>query len=311
MIATRRQIGINTGRAVIGAGAVATLASCTPPVKVAPRRLSYLYRQLNGYRRDLIVTDGNGRNPQNIVQGAYGRASWGQGGTSIAIARGAADDSLGTWGIWLVRPDGRSLHRVTNPPVGIADLDPTFYPDGTLLAFTRDTIGFGSGQGIWLVRVNGTGLHFVPGAAGGITPSFSNDGKFIAYAAADGIRRIPIAGGSSRRIVNAAFPWQCTQPSWSPDGKRVAFIRRDSATAASICVVASGGSLVATLDSAPVGFECPGWSRDSNTLTYARFDGVGSEGRRSTTLYRLAVGGPAAPVFRPAGPPATDLAIYG
>ena len=117
MIATRRQIGINAGRAVIGAGAVAALAACTPPAVVAPRRLSYLFRQLNGYRRDLVVTDGNGRNPQGIVQGVYGRASWGQGGTSIAIARGNADDSLGTWGIWLVRPDGRSLHRLTNPPL--------------------------------------------------------------------------------------------------------------------------------------------------------------------------------------------------
>ena len=180
-----------------------------------------------------------------------------------------------------------------------------------MIAFTRDTIGFGYGQGIWLVRPNGTGLHFVPGAAGGITPSFSNDTKNIVYAAADGIRRIPIKGGASRRIVNASFPWQFTQPSWSPDGKRVAFIRHDSATAASICVVASGGSLVATLASAPVGMECPGWSRDSNTLTYARFDGVGSEGRRSATIYRQAVGGPATAVYRPPGPPITDLAIYG
>lgn len=311
MIATRRQIGVNAGRAVLGAGAVAALASCAPPTPVAPRRHSYLYRTLNGYRRDLIVTDGNGRNPTNIVHGAYGRASWGQGGTSIAIARGNADDSLGTWGIWLVRPDGRSLHRLTNPPFGVSDLDPAFHPDGTVIAFTRDTIGFGSGEGIWLVRVNGTGLHFVPGAAGGISPSFSPDGKFIAYAAFDGIHRIPIAGGASTRIVAASFGWQYTQPNWSPDGKRVVFIRHDSATAASVCAVAATGGMVAKFVSVPAGLECPAWSRDSATVTYAKFEGIGSEGRSITTVYRQVVGGQPQQVFRPVGPPATDLAVYG
>jgi Tol biopolymer transport system component len=311
MNATRRQLGTNAGRAVLGVGAVAALASCTTATPVAPRRHSYLYRTLNGYRRDLMVTDGNGRNATNIVQGAFGRASWGQGGTAIAIARGAGDDSLGTWAIWLVRPDGRSLHRITSPPSGVADLDPTFSPDGQVIAFTRDTIGFGFGQGIWLVRVTGTGLHFVPGAAGGITPSFSSDGKFIVYAASDGIRRIPTAGGTSTRIVAASFGFQYTQPSWSPDGKRVVFIRHDSATSASVCAVAATGGSVATLTSAPVNIECPGWSRDSATITYARFDGVGSEGRHSTTVYRQVVGGQPQVVFRPAGPPATDLAIYG
>jgi Tol biopolymer transport system component len=312
MNATRRQLGTNAGRAVLGAGAVAALASCTVPTAVAPRRHSYLYRVLNGYRRDLIVTDGNGRNVTSIVQGVFGRASWGQGGTSIAIARGAADDSLGTWAIWLVRPDGRSLHRLTSPPSGVADTDPTFSPDGQVIAFTRDTIGFGYGQGIWLVRVNGTGLHFVPGAAGGMTPSFSSDGKFIVYAALDGIHRIATAGGPSVRLVPATHGFQYTQPCWSPDGKRVVFIRHDSATTASVCyVAAAGGGTINTLTSAPVGIECPGWSRDSATVTYACFDGVGSEGRRSTTVYRQAVGGPAKIAFRPAGPPATDLAIYG
>jgi Tol biopolymer transport system component len=210
-----------------------------------------------------------------------------------------------------VRPDGRSLHQLTFPPTGVADLDPAFSPDGTTIALTRDTVGFGSGQGIWLIRPVGTGLHPVPGAAGGITPSFSSNGQAIVYAAADGIRRIPTVGGASSLIARGRFSWQLTQPAWSPDGKRVAFVRRDTATTSSLCYIGSSGGTGSVLTSAPVGIECPAWSGDSATLTYARFDGVGAEGRGATDVYRQVIGGPPTRIFRPAGAPATDLATLG
>jgi Tol biopolymer transport system component len=296
------------GRVVLAAGAAAALTSCTVPVAVAPRRHAFLYRTLNGYRRDLMVCDAAGRNVVDIVHGVFGRAAWTPDGRHLAVSRGAADDSLGTWALWVVVSNGALLHRITNPPGGVADLDPCFAPDGQTIAFSRDTVGFGFGQGIWLVRANGAGLHFVPGAAGGITPSFSSNGQAIVYAARDGIRRIPTVGGASTRIVAASFAWQLTQPTWSPNGRRVAFVRHNGGTATSLCIVGATGGSVTALTSIANGIECPAWSRDSATLTYAAFAGVGAEGRTSTTVFRQAVGGRPAQVFHPAGPPATDLA---
>ena len=311
---TRRQVF--DGAAAVGAqaalavGAVAALSSCTTAPPVAPRRYAYNFRTLNGYRRDLMVCDAAGHNPKDIVQGVFGRAAWAPDGGHIAVSRGVGDDSRGTWALWVLRSDGALAHQITNPAVGVADLDPAFAPDGQTIAFSRDTIGFGYGQGIWLVRANGSGLHFVPGAAGGITPGFNNNGQAIVYAARDGIRRIPTVGGTSRQIVKAAFPWQYTQPTWSPDGKRVAFVRHDSATASSLCSVVAYGGAVTPHVSIANGIECPAWSRDSASLSYAAFDGVGQEGRHSTTVFRTIIGGTPRQAFHPAGPPATDLSTW-
>ena len=305
MTPTRRQFA---GQAVLAAGAVTALASCTVPVAVAPKRHAYLFREWNGYRRDLVLCDTTGHGIVNIVHGVYGRPAWTRDGSALAVSRGAADDSQGTWALWLVRSDGRSLHRITSPANGVADLDPTYSPDGRTIAFSRDTIGFGYGQGIWLIRPQGTGLHPVPGAAGGITPSFSSDGAFITYAAADGIRRIATVGGAPRLLVRGAYNFQLTQPNWSPDGKRIAFVRRNSASSFSLCYVAGTGGAVSTLTTAAVTIECPTWSEDSATLTYARVDGTGSEGRRTTAVFRQVIGGPAREMFRTTSPPATDLA---
>ena len=115
-----------------------------------------------------MVCDPAGHGSRDILQSVFGRAAWTPDGGHLCVARGAADDSLGTWALWVLRSDGSLLHRITNPASGVADLDPAFAPDGQTIAFSRDTVGFGTGVGIWVVQANGTGLHFVPGAAGGI-----------------------------------------------------------------------------------------------------------------------------------------------
>jgi Tol biopolymer transport system component len=302
---TRRQL-LSGGAA--GIGAAALLTSCTPPPPaVAPKRYATLYRTLNGYRRDLVLWDPTGRNPTNIVQSVFGRPAWFADGQHLCISRGARDDSQGTWALWLCRVDGTVLHPITNPSIGIADLDPCVGSDGQTIAFSRDTIGFGAGQGIWIVQATGQGLRAVPGAAGGISPSLSSNLTAIVYAAADGIRRIPALGGTPFLIARAAFPWQYTQPTWSQTGNKVAFIRHDSAAAASLCYVAGFGGPVSVLTSSTAGIECPTWGKDGATLNYARFSGFGSEGRSATDVYRQVIGGPAVKIFRPPGPPATDL----
>lgn len=309
---TRRQLlggsaaGIG-GRIAVAAGAAAALSSCTLSTAVAPKRYATLYRTLNGYRRDLVLWDAHGKNPTNIVQNVFGRAGWFPDGSHLCIARGAGDDSRGTWALWLCHADGTVLSQITTPAMGVADLDPSIGTDGKTIVFSRDTVGFGAGQGIWIVQASGKGLHQVPGAGGGISPSFSHDLKFIVYAAADGIRRIPSAGGTPRLIARAAVPWQFTQPTWSLAENRVAFVRRNSAAGASLCYVAGTGGKISVLTTSSAGIECPTWGSDSATLNYARFNGYGAEGRTATDVYRVVIGGLDIKIFRPYGPPATDL----
>jgi Tol biopolymer transport system component len=305
---TRRQLLHGSAAGVAGAGAAAVLASCTPsPPAVAPRRYATLFRTLNGYRRDLVVYDQNGHGSKNIVQNVFGRAAWFPDGNNICISRGAGDDSTGTWALWVCRSDGSLLRTITSPAAGVADLDPCVGQDGKTIVFCRDSIGFGTHTGIWIVQSTGQGLHPVPGSDFGVSPSFSHDQKFIVYAAPDGIRRIPSGGGTPTLIARAAFGWQFSQPTWSAAKNRVAFIRRDSESSASLCYVAGTGGRPTVVLSTPAQIECPTWGSDSNTLHYARYEGHGSEGRGATDVYRQAIGGPSVRIFRPFGPPATDL----
>ena len=322
MPATRRQLlGIpmdglaGTGVkavAIAGAvGAVAALDACAPtPAPSTPPLHTYNYRQLNGYRRDLMICDAYGRNLTNLVPGVYGRAAWDPKGAWLAVSRGVGEDSTGTYALWVVTRTGRQLHQITRPAVSVADLDPAFAPDGHTIAFSRDTFGFGTGQGLWIVQSNGQGLHFIPGAAGGITPSFSPDSKEVVYAASDGIRRIPISGGASQLIVRCNTPWQCTQPTWSPDGKRVAFIRHNNGQATDLCYIGATGGAGAVLLRSATGIETPTWLSDSTSLAYVRFSGVGAEGRSNVAYYQQTLSGGPRLIFRPFGGTPTDMSTW-
>jgi Tol biopolymer transport system component len=303
---TRRQL---LSGSAAGIGAAAVLASCAPPPpSVAPKRYATLYRQLNGYRRDLVLWNPNGTGSKNIAQNVFGRPAWFPDGIHLCVSRGTGYDSIGTWNLWLLHNDGSVLYSITSPAVGVADLDPSIGSDGQTIVFSRDTVGFGAGQGLWIVQATGQGLRPLPGGAGGISPCFSPDMKFIVYAAADGIRRIPSAGGTPTLLKKAATPWQFTQPTWSAADNRVAFVRRDTASSCSLCYMnGSAGGAAYVLTTPSVNIECPTWGTDSLTLNYALYSGYGAEGRFATDVYRQVIGGPPVKIFRPEGAPATDL----
>lgn len=137
---------------------------------------------------------------------------------------------------------------------------------------SEGTIAFSSrrrGMDIFLVQPDGSGLKRLTGGDG---PSFSADGKKIAYAAyfndtgSFEIFVINADGTDDRRVTKTEVMEQC--PALSPDGKTIAFTIDETRDGASISVIhvmnADGSGRRRLVDGMT-----PAWSPDGTKLVFA------------------------------------------
>ena len=117
-------------------------------------------------------------------------------------------------------------------------------------------------------------------------PTFSPDGRFIAYASDKtgnfDIWVQPIAGGNAVQITHS--PWQDTEPAWSPDGNSIAF--QSDREGGGIYAVPAFGGTERKLSS--FGGH-PSWSADGSEV---RFLGISSiDGNGVTGIYAVSLNG--------------------
>ena len=171
--------------------------------------------------RGVFVAASDGSGVRRISGLGYAAVpSWSPDGTQVAFVR-AEEAAPKVWNVWLARPNGSGLRRLTHHRVGQA-WGASWFPDGRRVAYSVET------RLVVLDLRTGRARTFASPAPGRLlrTPAVSPDGKRIIFQVhRQGAWLLDLATGGMRRVLDDPTAEEYT---WAPDGRRVAFHSRRS-----------------------------------------------------------------------------------
>lgn len=182
--------------------------------------------------------------------------------------------------IFLTDIRGSAPFQLTNGRAD--DEDPTWYPDGSAIAFVSDR---GGRTAIWKVGLLGSGATLLLENA--IQPAISPDQKRIAFAraSATGTYGLGVASLSNPSDVKMLIDGgngtvEASNPAWSPDSNAICYVDHRELWS----LAASGGS-ARRLTSDGEDKSEPVWSPDGSHIYFSSFQGG------SQALWRIPAGG--------------------
>ena len=175
--------------------------------------------------------------------------------------------------IYVMDADGNNQIRLTNHPE--ADYQPSWSPDGARIAFVSNRNG--GNEQIYVMDSNGKNVKLLTNGILGWYPAWSPDGQTIAYHGRvkdDWVEEeqsgiILIApDGSNRRILAGDIPVLDSEPAWSPDSQRIAFVSWREGWTGDIGVMDADGRNPKRLTHTPVNERHPTWSPDGSKIAF-------------------------------------------
>jgi TolB protein len=160
-----------------------------------------------------------------------------------------------TRGVWVMDPDGRRKQLLARARIRI-DGYPTrspvaWSPDGRRVAFT-------TGTALWVMSADGSGRRRVSAAGPSAGPVWSPDSTYIALTYGGEIFVAEVATGDIRNLTDNN-PIGDEWPTWSPDGKAIAFVsNRDGVS--EIYVMSAGGGSARNISHTAGADSSPTWS---------------------------------------------------
>ncbi len=180
-----------------------------------------------------------------------------------------ASQADGDWDIYLQRPGGDPINLTPTSPG--EDTQPAYSPDGSQIVFRSER----EGGGLFLMGATGESVRRL--ADFGYNPVWSPDGRTI-LCATDQVEDPRSRAGRSQiwgldlatRKRWLAVPADAAQPSWSPEGKRIAYWGIEPASSRRIIwtIAAEGGEPAPVTGDASLNWN-PVWSPDGRFLYFA------------------------------------------
>ena len=189
--------------------------------------------------------------------------------------------------IWALREQAGLLQRASREPVQLT-VGPINYRAPAVSQDGSRLFVVGEQKRGELVRYDARTQQFV-NFLGGLSAegvSFSKDGAWVAYVTYPGGNLWRSRVDGSERLQLSTSPMIALFPSWSPDGKRIAFYARPMPNQAAKLrlVSANGGSIKQPLSGAEFQANTT-WSPDGNTVVFDRV--VGTNRQRAIQLLKL------------------------
>ena len=228
-----------------------------------------IFRRYANGKLTQLTTDANDQFP-----------AWSRDGTQIAFVRYPADLRERFCHLFVVNGDGTGLRQVGQVKTDCSGA--SWGPGDRQLAFGAAPPG-GNKATLWVVNVDGTGPRRLLRGHGanleGTHPAWSPDGRTIVFgwtaSHLNGLLAIRPDGTGLRALVKPRprHTDVFTQPTWSRDGKRLAFVHVDFDTQTRKIVTAtargSGRHILARLPLNPGQMGVPSWSPNGSLIAFS------------------------------------------
>ena len=218
-----------------------------------------------GLEGDIYSMDDDGNNVIQLTATpdvAEAQPAWAPDGKRVIYGRNPGDEPVA---IFIMNADGTGATRLTYPAPTELDLSPRAL--GKRIVFQR--IGdIGDFPSLWTINDDGSDLTRLTNGFAAVSPAPHPGGKLLAFVR-DG--DIYVMDVETRALTNPTASDAIERdPSWSPNGKQIAFIREIEGLNSDVFVMLSDGTEVTRLTNTPDARELtPRWSPDSKRIAFS------------------------------------------